>query len=69
MTVSYTGLDVIVHSTVYAISGLPSASNFAGMQTMISDSSVTGTFGSTLGAGGGSIYSPVYSDGTNWRFG
>jgi hypothetical protein len=54
---------------VFIVSTLPSI-NPAGQQSFVSDS--TATLAAGLGnivAGGGSNFTPVYSDGTNWRIG
>ena len=59
-----------VQTQVYAIGSLPSASP-AGQRAMVNDASSSFSYytvGQTIGAGG-SYVAPVYSDGSNWRYG
>ena len=59
-----------IQTQVYAIGSLPSASP-AGQRAMVNDASSSFsyyTLGQTVGAGG-SYVAPVYSDGSNWRYG
>jgi hypothetical protein len=59
----------IRHSTVYTFATLPSASGIAGTRTFVSDATGAATVGTEITAGGGSLFLPVYSDGTVWRIG
>ena len=52
----------------YTVSALPSAvTSGAGARTSVTNA-LTPTFGSTV-VGGGAVFTPVYSDGTNWKVG
>lgn len=55
-------------SGTYTVATLPSASaSGAGAKTAVTDA-LAPTFGATV-AGGGAVFSPVTSDGTNWKVG
>ena len=60
--------EIIPASTNYTVATLPSAATSgAGARTFVTDA--TGpTFGATV-VGGGAVFVPVYSDGTNWKVG
>lgn len=67
-SVTDTYLAGVVHSKVYTVATLPSASTAgAGARAFVSDANAT-TFNSVV-AGSGSNGVPVCSDGTNWRIG
>lgn len=52
----------------YTVAALPSAVTAgAGARTFVTNA-LTPTFGSTV-VGGGTVFTPVYSDGTNWKVG
>lgn len=52
----------------YTVAALPSAvTSGAGARTFVTNA-LTPTFGSTV-VGGGAVFTPVYSDGTNWKVG
>lgn len=58
----------VVKQTVYTVATLPSASTSGnGARSHVSDA-LAPTFGATVAAGG-SVSTPVYSDGTNWKVG
>ena len=58
----------VVKQTVYTVATLPSASTSGnGARSHVSDA-LSPTFGATVAAGG-SVSTPVYSDGTNWKVG
>ena len=58
----------VVKQTVYTVATLPSASASGnGARAHVSDA-LSPTFGATVAAGG-SVSTPVYSDGTNWKVG
>ena len=60
--------DVIPPTTNYTVATLPSAATSgAGARTFVTNA-LTPTFGSTV-VGGGAVFTPVYSDGTNWKVG
>jgi hypothetical protein len=60
--------DVIPAQTSYTVATLPSAASLgAGARTFVTNASGP-TFGSTV-VGGGAVFVPVYSDGTNWKVG
>lgn len=60
--------DVVPPLTNYTVSTLPSAaSSGAGARSFVTDAT-SPAFGATV-AGGGSVATPVYSDGTNWKVG
>jgi hypothetical protein len=55
-------------TTNYTVATLPSAATSgAGARTFVVNA-LTPTFGSTV-VGGGTVFTPVYSDGTNWKVG
>lgn len=55
-------------TTNYTVATLPSAATSgAGARTFVTNA-LTPTFGSTV-VGGGAVFTPVYSDGTNWKVG
>lgn len=59
---------LIPPTTVYTVATLPSAvTSGAGARSFVSDA-LAPVFGSNVAAGG-SVKSPVYSDGTNWKVG
>jgi hypothetical protein len=59
---------VIPPTTSYTVATLPNATTSgAGARTFVTNA-LTPTFGSTV-AGGGAVFTPVYSDGTNWKVG
>jgi len=59
---------VIPPTTNYTVATLPSAvTSGAGARTFVTNA-LTPTFGATV-AGGGAVFTPVYSDGTNWKVG
>jgi hypothetical protein len=59
---------VLPPTTNYTVATLPSAATSgAGARTFVTNA-LTPTFGSTV-AGGGAVFTPVYSDGTNWKVG
>ena len=52
----------------YTVAALPSAATSgAGARTFVTNA-LTPTFGATV-VGGGAVFTPVYSDGTNWKVG
>ena len=60
--------DVIPAQTSYTVATLPSAASLgAGARTFVTDA-LGPTFGATA-VGGGAVFVPVYSDGTNWKVG
>ena len=55
-------------TTNYTVATLPSAATSgAGARTFVTNA-LTPSFGSTV-VGGGAVFTPVYSDGTNWKVG
>jgi hypothetical protein len=59
---------VVPPTTNYTVATLPSAATSgAGARTFVTNA-LTPVFGSTV-AGGGAVFTPVYSDGTNWKVG
>lgn len=59
---------VIPPTTNYTVATLPNAATSgAGARTFATDA-LAPTFGATV-AGGGAVFIPVYSDGTNWKVG
>ena len=55
-------------ATNYTVATLPSAATAgAGARSFVTNASAP-TFGATV-AGGGAVFTPVYSDGTNWKVG
>ena len=55
-------------ATNYTVATLPSAvTSGAGARTFVTNA-LAPVFGSTV-AGGGAVFTPVYSDGTNWKVG
>ena len=59
---------VVPPTTNYTVATLPSAATSgAGARTFVTNA-LTPTFGATV-AGGGAVFTPVYSDGTNWKVG
>lgn len=59
---------VVPPTTNYTVATLPSAATSgAGARTFATDA-LAPTFGATV-AGGGAVFIPVYSDGTNWKVG
>lgn len=53
----------------YTVATLPAAATVgAGAKAFVTDGSAGPTWGATV-AGGGSLLTPVYSDGTNWKIG
>jgi hypothetical protein len=67
--ISRLGASSIVPAvTNYTVATLPSAATSgAGARAFVTNA-LTPTFGATV-AGGGSVFTPVYSDGTNWKVG
>lgn len=63
------GVSSIVPAvTNYTVATLPSAATSgAGSRTFVTDA-LAPVFGATV-AGGGAVFTPVYSDGTNWKVG
>jgi hypothetical protein len=60
--------DLVPPTTNYTVATLPSAvTSGAGARTFVTNA-LTPTFGATV-AGGGAVFTPVYSDGTNWKVG
>jgi hypothetical protein len=60
--------DIIPPITNYTVATLPSAvTSGKGARSFVTDATAP-TFGSTVAAGG-SVATPVYSDGTNWKVG
>ena len=60
--------DLVPPTTNYTVATLPSAATSgAGARTFVTNA-LTPTFGSTV-VGGGAVFTPVYSDGTNWKVG
>jgi hypothetical protein len=60
--------DLVPPTTNYTVATLPSAATSgAGARTFVTNA-LTPTFGATV-AGGGAVFTPVYSDGTNWKVG
>jgi hypothetical protein len=58
----------IPSTTSYTVATLPSAvTSGAGARTFVTNA-LTPSFGSTV-VGGGAVFTPVYSDGTNWKVG
>lgn len=59
-----------IATKVYTVATLPAASLAAGQRACVSDASTTVVLGLGLVVvGGGANFTPVYSDGTNWRIG
>jgi hypothetical protein len=59
---------VIPPTTSYTVATLPSAvTSGAGARTFVTNA-LAPTFGATV-VGGGAVFTPVYSDGTNWKVG
>lgn len=59
---------VLPPTTNYTVATLPSAvTSGAGARTFVTNA-LTPTFGATV-VGGGAVFTPVYSDGTNWKVG
>jgi hypothetical protein len=55
-------------TTSYTVATLPSAATSgAGARTFVTNA-LTPSFGATV-VGGGAVFIPVYSDGTNWKVG
>lgn len=50
------------------VADLPPAADYKGARTFITDAAAAPVFRAVV-AGGGSIFLPVFSDGTNWRNG
>lgn len=60
--------NVIPPTTNFTVATLPSAATSgAGARTFVTNA-LTPTFGATV-VGGGAVFTPVYSDGTNWKVG
>jgi hypothetical protein len=60
--------DLVPPTTNYTVATLPSAATSgAGARTFVTNA-LTPAFGSTV-VGGGAVFTPVYSDGTNWKVG
>jgi hypothetical protein len=60
--------SVVPAVTNYTVATLPSAATAgAGARTFVTNA-LTPTFGATV-VGGGAVFTPVYSDGTNWKVG
>jgi hypothetical protein len=60
--------DITPPLTNYTVATLPSAADSGvGARSFVTNA-LTPTFGSAV-VGGGSVATPVYSDGTNWRVG
>ena len=51
----------------FTVATLPAASGGAGLRAFVSDAT-SAVFGAIV-AGGGAVFTPVYSDGANWRMG
>jgi len=63
-----TSAAVIPPTTNYTVATLPSAATSgAGARTFVTNA-LAPVFGATV-AGGGAVFIPVYSDGTNWKVG
>lgn len=60
--------STVTLSASYTFATLPAAASSSGMRTFISDGAATPTF-TAAAAGGGTLFTPVYSDGTTWRNG
>jgi hypothetical protein len=59
---------IIPATTNFTVATLPGAAvSGSGARAFVSDA-LTPTFGATV-VGGGAVAVPVYSDGTNWKFG
>lgn len=56
-----------VRLPTYLTAALPAASSFSGGRANVSDALAPTVLGVLVG--GGSVFAPVYSDGTNWRVG
>jgi hypothetical protein len=60
--------EILPALTVYTVATLPSAATSGtGARSFVSDA-LAPTFGSTV-VGAGTVKTPVYSDGTNWKVG
>ena len=60
--------NVIPPTTNFTVATLPSAATSgAGARTFVTNA-LAPTFGATV-VGGGAVFTPVYSDGTNWKVG
>ena len=60
--------NIVPAVTNFTVTALPSAvTSGAGARAFVTDA-LTPTFGATV-AGGGAVFTPVYSDGTNWKVG
>lgn len=60
--------DLVPPTTNYTVATLPSAATSgAGARTFVTNA-LGPTFGATV-VGGGAVFTPVYSDGTNWKVG
>ena len=64
---SYTA-DSFFNLDYSTVANLPAAADYKGARTFITDSDPSHGFG-TVVTGGGSQFLPVYSDGTDWRYG
>jgi hypothetical protein len=61
-------VNQLVSPPVYTVANLPSAATMGiGARSFVTDAT-SPTFGATV-AGSGSVATPVYSDGTNWKVG
>ena len=61
--------STLQYANTYQIANLPAASSFPGARAVVSDANLTSiSFGATVVSGGSTIV-PVYSDGTNWKYG
>lgn len=62
-------LGAVLKYKTYTVATLPSAATVgAGSRAFVTDGSAGPTWGATV-ASGGSLLTPVYSDGTNWKVG
>jgi hypothetical protein len=60
--------DVIPPTPNYTVATLPSAATSGAGARAFATDALGPTFGSTV-VGGGAVFTPVYSDGTNWKVG
>ena len=54
--------------SVYTIATLPAASSNSGIRAFVSNGAAIPVFGGLVSATG-TVFAPVYSDGTAWRYG
>jgi hypothetical protein len=50
------------------VADLPAATDYKGARTFVTDAAAAPVFRAVV-TGGGSVFTPVFSDGTNWRNG